>query len=132
MTARSKNSKLRKQEYQYDYTAEQIQEIRKSINDPIYFIETYVRIQHPSRGAVNFKLYDYQKELIELYSSPEDSIVLSARQTGKCFFYKGFLETIQLGGLKKTFRHSIIYNIKKFILFIIDRRVYYDTFGKVR
>ena len=84
MAARSKNTRVRKQEYQHDYTAQEIQELKKCLNDPIYFIETYVRIQHPSRGAVNFKLYDYQKDLIELYASPEDSIVLSARQTGKC------------------------------------------------
>jgi len=125
MTARSKNTRIRKQEYQHDYTAQEIQELKKCLNDPIYFIETYVRIQHPSRGAVNFKLYDYQKDLIELYAKNSDSIVLSARQTGKCC-----IKTTNIK-LEKISNHGIMNKIKKFILFIMDRRIYYDTFGKV-
>ena len=125
MAARSKNTRVRKQEYQHDYTAQEIQELKKCLNDPIYFIETYVRIQHPSRGAVNFKLYDYQKDLIELYAKNSDSIVLSARQTGKCC-----IKTTNIGLIKLS-NHGIMNKIKKFVLFIMDRRIYYDTFGKV-
>jgi hypothetical protein len=125
MAARSKNTRVRKQEYQHDYTAQEIQELKKCLNDPVYFIETYIRIQHPSRGAVNFQLYDYQKDLIKLYATPKDSIVLSSRQTGKCC-----IKTTNIK-LKKISNHGIMNKIKKFILFIIDRRIYYDTFGKV-
>lgn len=124
MAAKSKNPYLRKQGTTHEYTAEQIHELGRCMDDPIYFIENFVRIQHPSRGAVSFKLYDYQKKLIELYSNG-DSILLSARQTGKCCIFTTKLRLIKLSS------RGIINNIKKFILFIIDRRIYYDTFGKM-
>jgi hypothetical protein len=82
MTAKGKNPFVRKQGTQHEYTADQIRALQRCISDPVYFIETYIRIQHPSRGAVNFKLYDYQQDLIRLYTEG-DSIILSARQTGK-------------------------------------------------
>lgn len=40
-------------------------------------------IQHPLKGAVPFKLYDYQRKMLRAYKEHRYTIVLSARQTGK-------------------------------------------------
>lgn len=50
--------------------------------DPSYFINQYVRIQHPVRGLVPFKLFDYQEQLIEDYQKNRFNIVLKGRQIG--------------------------------------------------
>ena len=66
------------------YTPHQMREIRKCMNDPIYFMENYLRIQHPVRGAIKFEPYDFQKRLIECYWKNISSIALLPRQSGKC------------------------------------------------
>lgn len=66
-----------------NYTEDQIAEIIKSATDPIYFISEYVWIQHPTRGRVQFYLYDYQVELINCYHENKYSINMLGRQMGK-------------------------------------------------
>jgi hypothetical protein len=70
-------------EKKIEFTEEQIQELIKSSNDPIYFIENYIKILHPRLGEIPFKLYDYQKELIVLYRNNKFNISAIARQSGK-------------------------------------------------
>jgi hypothetical protein len=79
----ARNKFIKKPHVEMEYTPWMIQELRKCKNNPIYFIETYVKIVHPTKGAVHFHLYDYQKELVRCYHTKGDNIVLSARQTGK-------------------------------------------------
>lgn len=78
-----KNRFIKQAHTELEYTPEQIQELRKCRDNPIYFIENYVKIVHPTLGAVNFELYPYQRELIMMYWKNKDTIILSARQTGK-------------------------------------------------
>ena len=85
-----------------EYTLAQIEEIKKCRRDPIYFIETYVKIVHPTKGAVHFKLYDYQKELINMYHRNKDVIILSARQTGKSTTASAFLLWFSIFQFDKT------------------------------
>ena len=65
------------------YTNEEIQELAKCIQDPIYFIGNYCSIQHPTKGRVDFHLFDYQKRLINTYDNYRYAIALLPRQTGK-------------------------------------------------
>lgn len=78
-----RNPKLKLPYTEMEYTAEQIAEIKKCKEDPVYFCKNYVYIQHPSRGQILFKLYDYQEEIIRNYQEHKYNILLSARQTGK-------------------------------------------------
>lgn len=52
--------------------------------DPIYFIENYVKVIHPLKGPVPMKLYPYQKECVEAFQGNRKTILLAARQLGKC------------------------------------------------
>lgn len=70
-----------------EYTPEQLRELVKCKNDPIYFIENYVYIRHPKRGKIKFSLYDYQRDMVNRYKDNRFCITLSARQTGKCCEY---------------------------------------------
>lgn len=91
MADRFKNKAVKKAGITTDYSREQIAELQRCMLDPVYFIEKYIRIQHPTRGAVNFKLYGFQKSLIRLYNQEADSIVLASRQVGKTTTVSAYL-----------------------------------------
>ena len=62
----------------------QVQEMVKCYNDPIYFIENYVKIVHIDKGLVPFKLYDYQKDIVRLTTENRFVLLKLPRQSGKC------------------------------------------------
>lgn len=74
-----------------NYTENQIAEIIKSATDPVYFIQEYMWVQHPTKGRVRFHLYDYQIELINCYHNNRYSINMLGRQMGKSTCAAGYL-----------------------------------------
>lgn len=77
------NPHLPKSGSQHSYTKEQIQEIKKCIDDPVYFAETYFKIISVDDGLVPFKLYDFQKEAASSYLNERKMILATSRQIGK-------------------------------------------------
>lgn len=59
-----------------------VNEIVKCGKDPVYFIETYCKVQHPTKGTVPFKMYEFQKECIEQFIENRFNIILKSRQLG--------------------------------------------------
>ena len=49
----------------------------------MYFIKNYVYVTHPKKGIVKFELYDYQVKMVDAFHTEQNTVVLSARQTGK-------------------------------------------------
>ena len=64
---RAKNPLIKVAGELQEYTLAEIKETARCKVDPVYFIQNYCRIQHPIRGAINFDLYDYQKDMIRAY-----------------------------------------------------------------
>ena len=54
------NLLLKKSNQQIDWTPELVQEYVKCSNDPVYFIETYMKIINVDKGLINFKLSTLQ------------------------------------------------------------------------
>lgn len=77
------NDLIKKAYIEEEFSAEKILELEKCMNDPIYFMETYVKVQHPTRGSVPFKLYPYQREMVNTINSNRMSILMLSRQSGK-------------------------------------------------
>lgn len=76
------------------FTPVQISELKKCmhpVTGPEYFITNYLWVQHPTKGRMLIKLFDYQKELLEVYHSNRKSVSLLARQTGKCLEYNSYI-----------------------------------------
>jgi len=73
------------------YTPHQKREIFRCMNDPLYFMENYLRIQHPVRGQIPFEAYDYQKQLVNAYWKNISVIALLPRQSGKTTTAAGYL-----------------------------------------
>lgn len=66
-----------------EYTPAQLLELDRCRKDPVYFIKNYVKIQHPTRGSVQFDLYDYQLEMLDAIHTHKDTVLLCSRQLGK-------------------------------------------------
>lgn len=77
--------------YKNEYDAHRILELDKCSTDPIYFIETYCKVVHTKRGAVPFKLFEYQKRLIRAYHENDRVIAMLSRQVGKTQTAAAFL-----------------------------------------
>ena len=54
----------------------------KCVQDPSYFINQYCTIQHPQRGKIKFKLYDFQYDVLKEYQENDYNIILKSRQLG--------------------------------------------------
>jgi len=77
------NPNLKPVGIQQQFTPEQVQEYIKCANDPVYFVEKYVRIVAVDKGLVPFEMYDFQKELIEILHDNRFVIGKLPRQVGK-------------------------------------------------
>jgi hypothetical protein len=59
-----------------------VDEIMKCARDPVYFINTYCRIQHPQRGIIPFKTYEFQDDCVRKFVEHRFNIILKSRQLG--------------------------------------------------
>ena len=60
----------------------QVEEIIKCGKDPIYFFNTYVKIQHPTRGLVPFDTFPFQDDCVQDFIDHKFNIILKSRQLG--------------------------------------------------
>ena len=85
--AQSLQGNLTKKAHQkIKFSEEQILELNKCIHPktgPLYFMENYCMIQHPTQGSMKFNMFKYQKGLVETYHNNRFSIAMLPRQTGK-------------------------------------------------
>lgn len=77
------NQNLKRSNVKHNWTTDQIQEWIKCAEDPEYFIEKYIKIVNVDRGLVNFQLYDYQKDIVNLSVTSRFVICKMPRQCGK-------------------------------------------------
>jgi hypothetical protein len=67
----------------YTFTrTEQVKEIVRCGKDPVYFMKTYAKIQHPVRGTIPFDTYDFQDACVKDFQQHRLNIVLKSRQLG--------------------------------------------------
>lgn len=64
-------------------TEKHIVEIRKCINSPIYFIETYTKIRSLDKGFITPKLRPYQIRILNALVENRFVLVMAGRQSGK-------------------------------------------------
>ena len=79
----SEGGKIKPAGFRQEFTPQEMAEILICETDPIYFIEKYVRIEHPDLGPINFNLHGYQENLINVYHNHDRVVAMMPRQTGK-------------------------------------------------
>ena len=85
------NVLLKKSNQEIEWTPELIQEWVRCSEDPIYFVENYMKIISLNEGLVTFTPYPYQKNMIKTFVENRYSIVTTARQAGKSTTTCGFI-----------------------------------------
>jgi len=85
------NPLLKKVGVQHEYTKEQIEEYMKCAKDPVYFCMNYIKIVNVDEGLINFKMWDFQKEMINLFKDNRFVITKCPRQVGKTTTTVGYL-----------------------------------------
>ena len=77
------NPKLKDSHVSMEFTKEQMAEIIRCSNDPIYFIKNYVKIVSLDEGLVPFNLFPFQEKMIETIHQNREVITKIPRQSGK-------------------------------------------------
>jgi hypothetical protein len=77
------NALLKRSNQNIEWTVEMFNEYIKCSEDVVYFTETYMKIINIDKGLVQFKLYDYQKEMLQSMADNRFNIIATARQAGK-------------------------------------------------
>ena len=105
------NNLLKGLNVKHKFTKKEIAEYIKCHDDPIYFLENYVKIVHVDEGLVPFKMYDYQKKLVEAIIENRNVIVKTGRQVGKT--------TTTIGWLL----HYVLFNEDKIVGILANKAV---------
>lgn len=109
-----------------EYTPEQIQELVKCSNNPEYFLGNYVKVMHPDKGPIPFKLYSYQKRMCDAFNKNRLIISKIFRQGGKTAFCAGFLLWYSIFHSNKT--SGIVSNKATSANEVLDRiKIMYET-----
>jgi len=82
-TAYRDNPLLKRAGVKLEYTKEQIEEYIKCSKDPIYFSEKYIKIVNVDEGLMDFKMWNFQRDMIKTYHENRFSITKCPRQVGK-------------------------------------------------
>jgi hypothetical protein len=85
------NPLLKKVGVEHQYTEEQVAEYIKCSKDPVYFCMNYIKIVNVDEGLINFKMWDFQKEMINLFKDNRFVITKCPRQVGKTTTTVGYL-----------------------------------------
>ena len=76
------------------YTPDSLEDFKNCadpVNGPLYFMNNHVKIQHPTKGGIDFDPFAYQLDLIENYNNYRYSINMLGRQMGKTTVAAGYL-----------------------------------------
>ena len=77
------NPNLKKVNTPVEFTKDQIVEFQKCKEDPIYFMEKWMKIVSLDEGLIEFKLYPFQKKIVNTIHNSRFTICKLPRQSGK-------------------------------------------------
>ena len=88
-------SALIKQPYRkLAYTKKQLEDFTKCVDPvtgPFYFMSNFFYVQHPKKGKLRYKPYDFQIRLIDAYHNYKRVVAMMPRQCGKTVTAAGYL-----------------------------------------
>lgn len=110
-----KNPNVRRPGETSEYTPENIMDLKRCMQDPVYFFENFVKVKHPTQGLVPFKLFDYQKRILDALMNHKDVCILASRQLGKTvivamyfFWQANFQDNREFVIASKNMSHAVL------------------------
>jgi len=85
------NQRLKKVGIDLPYTEEQVAEIIKCTENPVYFIRNYVKIVNVDHGLVPFDMWPFQEEMVNTFHNNRFCIAKMPRQVGKTTTTVGYM-----------------------------------------
>ena len=85
------NARLKRTGTELSYTEEQVLEIAKCADDPVYFIKKYVKIVNVDRGLIPFDMWDFQEDMVRTFHDNRFTIAKMPRQVGKTTTTVGYM-----------------------------------------
>jgi len=85
------NERLKRVGVELSFTEEQLTEIVKCTDDPVYFIRKYVKIVNVDLGLVPFDMWNFQEEMVRDFHANRFSICKMPRQVGKTTTTVGYM-----------------------------------------
>ena len=85
------NPNLKKANVAQNFTKKQVAEFLKCAEDPVYFIQKYVRIVSLDEGVIPFKMYDFQEKMVSKFHDYRFNIAKLPRQSGKSTIVTSYL-----------------------------------------
>jgi hypothetical protein len=91
MTIIAVNEIVKRPNTKSDYNGQDLDDLARCIADPLYFMRTFMMVQHPIKGALPFVPYECQERIINGIHDHRFCIILTARQQGKTSCAAGYL-----------------------------------------
>lgn len=114
---------------QIEYTKEQLQEYLLCSQDPVYFMEKYMKIVTLDHGLVPIQLYDFQKDIVRTVHANRFTICKIPRQSGKTTVLIG--EIVHHIVFNPNYKVAILANKLKTATDIMDRlKLVYENLPK--
>jgi len=111
------------------FTKEQLEEYIKCSEDPLYFIETYIKVVTIDEGLMPFAMYDFQKEIARSVFDNRFTICKIPRQSGKTATLIACILHLVL--FNPSYKAAILANKLKTATDIMDRfKVAYENLPK--
>ena len=85
------NPNLKKANVATNFTPEEVQEYIKCSEDPVYFIQTYIKIVSLDKGLIPFDMYDFQVDMTKKFHDNRFNIAKLPRQSGKSTIVTSYL-----------------------------------------
>ena len=83
ITSYMSNPNLKRAGVKIEWTQDQIKEYVKCSEDPVYFALNYIRIVNVDQGLVPFRMWEFQKHMLETFHKNRFVVCKMPRQVGK-------------------------------------------------
>lgn len=97
------------------YSEDDLSDLDLCVDSPLYFMKTFMRVQHPIRGALPFVPYPFQERIVNGIHEHRFTAVLTARQMGKCHTFDTNISKdgaqIKIGSLLRFFLKERLINL---------------------
>ena len=85
------NPNLKKANTAIDFTPDEVAEVLKCSEDPVYFIKNYIKIVSLDKGLIPFDMYHFQEEMVSKFHDHRFNIAKLPRQSGKSTIVTSYL-----------------------------------------
>ena len=85
------NSLIKTAHKKQKFTEQDLLDIANCLSNPHYFLDNFFNIQHPTKGKMQYKAFEYQRRLIDSYHDYRFNVNMLPRQTGKTTTAAGYL-----------------------------------------